>query len=184
MYETSCHGLIQIDYQRGPLCGLHRRFLAFYQSWELLPFAFKSGCSPVSIGFLRLFWSQGPFFLILKLAYWWLVRLFNGVDQLFNCFFDEVQIRNLGLLRLLDPWLDGEKSCLVQSLRFEENLYPMLLLPLQIWYDVLMVDEISFVFWEVLGADIFHFPHLLVILLVNMVVVLVNTVFCIFNNFL
>jgi hypothetical protein len=56
----------------------------------------------------------------------------------------------------LQPSVDTEKSGLVDLLWFDESVDPVFLPFLQCLYNVLLIEQVLFVFGEILGAYVFN----------------------------
>jgi hypothetical protein len=95
--------------------------------------------------------------------------LFHCKYKFLNHVFEELIVIGPCRLRLLDPCIDREEPRLIELLRLNKGSDPVLLPFLKIFNDVLLIHQVFFILTEVLGANIFNFVKLLVILLLEIV---------------
>ena len=158
-------------------------FSAFDKSWQLLPVDNRAFLAKPSLGASHLipFRLEGP---NRRSFNTWDLRLFDSINEFLDRLFQKVNLSHLTLLIFLNSSLNRVQSSLIKLLRLDEHLNPLLLLPLKILDDCLMVDQMLFILWEVLGTDILDLFEFLVVLLVDSIVVLVDVPGSFFNEFL
>jgi len=101
-------------------------------------------------------------------------RLLDSIDKLLHGFLQEVDLPHLRMLIFLNSGFDCVQSCLVEFLRFDQHLDPLILLSLQVFHDCLVVDEVPLILREVLSADILNLLQLFIVLFINSIIVCVN----------
>ena len=100
--------------------------------------------------------------------------LLYGIDQLLDGLLDKVEVLHFHGFVFFHSGFDGEKSCLIQLLRFENHFDPLFLLFFEICHDCLVINQVLFILREILGTYVFDLFQLFVVSLINVVIIVVH----------
>lgn len=80
--------------------------------------------------------------------------LLNCIDQFLKCLFEKLCILCSNSIPFREPGLNCKQSCLIQLLRFDQRFYPVILSFFELFYDVLLYDQVLLILRKVFRTDI------------------------------